>query len=223
MWENQINEVNAILFRFHNNQSPYLPTYNGIVELIALGKDGGESSLILSHLYFALNDLKDNYATHYEQDLWNKMEGFDFGDVEVYNHGELFYHLEALFKDVIKIGSPLTFKMYIDRYGLEPQENLNSNSDDSIPANDNKFNTMPLTDVKNFFNVLIKKRNPKGKIWMNQSDFETFIQRSFGLQTELKKPKINIGRGGKYAFETKTFTDLRSDNFKRSKSKYDWD
>ncbi|MEX2335803.1 MAG: hypothetical protein WD555_00860 [Fulvivirga sp.] len=256
MWENYINEINGILLRFFNKDSPDLPTYYDIQELVAIGKDSGERSLILSHLFFALDDLKNNLGEYFDPEHWDKSENYDWFETEFLNHFDLFNNLDTLFEDVKKIGSTLTFEMYIDRYCLEPQENQNSNSDDSIADNDNKFNTMPLEDVKNFFKVLTIKRNPKGQIWMNESDFETFIQRSFGDQMDLPKPKINIGGRGKYAlvklfwmyyelcqyediasnrlkapyfellknaFDTNTFIDLRSDNFKPSKSKYNWD
>jgi len=79
---------------------------------------------------------------------------------------------------------------------IERERNPNDGQNGQL---ENKFNSMPLEDVKNFFKVLTLKKNPKGKIWMSESDFETFIKRSFGLQTDLEKPSINIGRGGKYA------------------------
>ncbi len=63
----------------------------------------------------------------------------------------------------------------------------------------NKFNQMPIEEVKSHFLPLIQKKNPKGKIWMSNSDFEIFLKRSFGLQTDLSKPKINLGHGAKMA------------------------
>ncbi|WP_163377818.1 hypothetical protein [Cyclobacterium sp. SYSU L10401] len=255
MWENYINEINATLVRFFNKDSPDLPTYYDIQELVAIGKDSGERSLILSHLSFALDDLKANWFEYFDPEHWDKSENYDWVETEFLGHFDLFNNLDALFEDVKKIGSPLNFEMYIDRYCRNPEENQNLNRDDLIPPNDNKFNTMPIEDVRSFFKVLITKKNRDGKFWMNESEFETFIKRSFGLQKNLDKPIINIGRMGKYAlvklfwkyydlcqkediapnrlrkpylellknaFDTKKFDDLRIDNFKKSRSDYDW-
>jgi hypothetical protein len=64
---------------------------------------------------------------------------------------------------------------------------------------ENKFNQMPIDQVRYHFKPLIEKENPKGVIWMSASDFDIFIERSFGMQTDLSKPKINLGHGAKYA------------------------
>ena len=64
---------------------------------------------------------------------------------------------------------------------------------------ENQFNKMTIEDVKNHFKPLIIRENPDKKIWMTEGDFEIFMKRSFGGQTELPKPEINIGRRGKYA------------------------
>jgi len=63
----------------------------------------------------------------------------------------------------------------------------------------NKFNQMKIEDVRNHFLPLIKTKNPKKVIWMTTSDFEIFLKRSFDMQTDLSKPKINLGHGAKYA------------------------
>jgi len=62
-----------------------------------------------------------------------------------------------------------------------------------------KFNKMPIEEVRNHFKLLIEKENPRKTIWMTEGDFEIFMKRSFGGQTELPKPEINIGGTGKYA------------------------
>jgi hypothetical protein len=63
-----------------------------------------------------------------------------------------------------------------------------------------KFNKMPIEEVRKHLKLLIQKENPTiKKIWMTEGDFEIFMKRSFGGQTELSKPKINIGSTGKYA------------------------
>jgi len=123
---------------------------------------------------------------------------------------------------------------------------------------ENKFNQMPIEEVKSHFLPLIQKKNSKGIIWMSASDFDIFIKRSFGMQTDLSKskPKINLVYGAKYAivklfygfyekcqielltqnrnkgpfiellknaFDTSIFDNLTNENFKRDKSKWEWD
>ncbi len=65
----------------------------------------------------------------------------------------------------------------------------------------NKFNTIPIKEVIQFFEVLKTHRNKKGKgnFWMTEQDFNIFIKRSFNEETDLVKPKINIGSGDKLA------------------------
>lgn len=81
-----------------------------------------------------------------------------------------------------------------------------------------KFNTMPIEQVRSFFEPLIKTKNRDGQFWMTQENFEIFLRRSF-LEEELPKPQINIGRAGKGAvmklfFEYYEFciTELISEN-----------
>jgi hypothetical protein len=64
---------------------------------------------------------------------------------------------------------------------------------------ENKFNQMPIEEVRSHFLPLIQKKNRKGIIWMSASDFDIFIKRSFGMQTDLSPPKINLVYGAKYA------------------------
>jgi hypothetical protein len=64
---------------------------------------------------------------------------------------------------------------------------------------ENQFNTMPIEEVRKHFKPLIERKKPNGEMWMTEGDFEIFMKRSFGGQTELPKPKINIGGTGKFA------------------------
>lgn len=66
---------------------------------------------------------------------------------------------------------------------------------------ENKFNSMPIEEVREHFRPLTEKKNriSGGEIWMAKEDFEIFLRRSFGGETNLPKPKINIGSKGKYA------------------------
>lgn len=200
MWEDTFIRINSTLLRFFNQESPYLPTYNDIQELVALGKDESEKSLILSHLYHALDDLKANIGKYYDQERWNETPGYDWFDIEIGNYLDLFTQRDRLFEDVKKIGRPLFFSDYIDLHckDLGNKSNSNSNYDHPSPLK-NKFNTMPIKEVEDFFNVLTIKKNQKGENWMSPSDFETFIGRSFGGKSDLPKPHINIGNKGKYA------------------------
>jgi hypothetical protein len=77
-----------------------------------------------------------------------------------------------------------------------PEENL-LNLIDEVPQN--KFNSLRFEEVRNHFKPLFEKKNPSGQNWMKDEDFEIFLKRSFGLQTELPKPKINFGSTGKFA------------------------
>ena len=63
----------------------------------------------------------------------------------------------------------------------------------------NTFNSQPIEQIRDHFKGLIEKLNPRKKVWMTKEDFEKFIKRSFEGKTKLKKPKINIGYGGKFA------------------------
>lgn len=64
---------------------------------------------------------------------------------------------------------------------------------------ENKFNQMPIEEVRSHFKPLIEINNPKGIIWMTKEDFEIFIRKSFGEDESLEKPKINLGHGAKMA------------------------
>ncbi|EKB47250.1 hypothetical protein B879_04150 [Cecembia lonarensis LW9] len=64
---------------------------------------------------------------------------------------------------------------------------------------ENKFNQMPMDEVRQHFRPLIEKKNPKKKDWMTNKDFDIFLRRSFGGETDLPKPKITLGHGAKYA------------------------
>lgn len=63
----------------------------------------------------------------------------------------------------------------------------------------NTFKSIPIEQVRDHFKLLIEEKNPKKKDWMTKEAFEVFIKRSFEAQSQLPKPKINIGQGGKYA------------------------
>lgn len=65
--------------------------------------------------------------------------------------------------------------------------------------NENKFNQMPMDVVRQHFRPLIEKKNPKKKVWMTNEDFDIFLRRSFGGETDLPKPKITLCYGAKYA------------------------
>lgn len=78
----------------------------------------------------------------------------------------------------------------------KPNEPKQENKSSQI---ENKFNQMPMNEVRSHFLPLIEKENPSGQIWMKKEDFEIFLRRSFGGETNLHKPKINIGNRGKYA------------------------
>lgn len=156
------------------------------------------------------------------------------------------YELRILEKDILKSFK----KLQKSAKGKDPQTNGNGEEIE------NKFNQMPIEEVRSHFLPLIQKKNPKGQIWMSASDFEIFLKRSFGMQTDLSKPKINLVYGGKHAivklffgfyekcqnenftqnrnkipfiellknsFDTNWFDDLTNDNFKKDKSKYEWD
>jgi len=91
------------------------------------------------------------------------------------------------------------------------------NSEEEVPLI-NKFNTMPIEQVRSFFEPLVKTKNRDGQFWMTQENFEIFLRRSF-LEEELPKPQIKIGRAGKGAvmklfFEYYEFciTELISEN-----------
>lgn len=71
--------------------------------------------------------------------------------------------------------------------------------DNELGDIENKFNQMPMEEVRDHFLPLTKLKNRKKEIWMTEEDFKNFLRRSFGMQTNLSKPKINIGYGGKYA------------------------
>lgn len=95
----------------------------------------------------------------------------------------------------------------IDRVDLhQPASNDDSSPGTTDPKNNstegkvtkNRFNSMSIEDVRIFFEVLVKKRNNSGKIWMSESGFEIFVRRSFGKE-DLKKPKINLGSRDKMA------------------------
>lgn len=141
----------------------------------------------------------------------------------------------------------------------EIEKDLDQNSDpgntDKDKGTENKFNRMPMNEIRSHFKPLTEKKNPSGEIWMTLENFNIFLKRSFGGETHLLKPKINIGNRGKFAivklfylfyqkslnenlqenskkdpflnllkdaFDLDDFMDLRGDNFKVDKSKYDW-
>lgn len=62
---------------------------------------------------------------------------------------------------------------------------------------ENKFNSTPIELVINHFKQLTETENKDGEYWMTEEDFEIFIRRSFGLENNLPKPKINVGVTGK--------------------------
>lgn len=64
---------------------------------------------------------------------------------------------------------------------------------------ENKFNQMPMDEVREHFKQLIEKKNPNKDVWMTKQNFDVFLKRSFGGQTNLPKPNINIGNRGKFA------------------------
>jgi hypothetical protein len=58
---------------------------------------------------------------------------------------------------------------------------------------------MPLEKVINHFSPLKFEKNKSKVVWMEKDDFDLFIKRSICMQSQLPKPKINLGYGGKYA------------------------
>lgn len=64
---------------------------------------------------------------------------------------------------------------------------------------ENRFNQMPINEVRSHFLPLIEKKNPKKMVWMTNEDFDIFLRRSFGRDESLEKPKINLGHGAKLA------------------------
>lgn|GEM_PF-3259105 len=73
----------------------------------------------------------------------------------------------------------------------------------------NNFNSIPIEAIRDHFSPLIERKKSNDKIWMTKEDFEIFLKRSFGLQIELSKPKINVGSKGKFAL-VKLFHDFYS-------------
>jgi hypothetical protein len=62
----------------------------------------------------------------------------------------------------------------------------------------NRFNSMPIEQVRSFFEPLIKTKNRDMEFWMTEENFDIFLRRSFGKE-EFPKPQIKIGRAGKGA------------------------
>lgn len=62
----------------------------------------------------------------------------------------------------------------------------------------NRFNSLPMKDVIDFFSVLLEKENNCRETWMTEPEFNTFIRRSFA-EEDLEKPNINLGTTGKMA------------------------
>lgn len=82
---------------------------------------------------------------------------------------------------------------------VKPNPDESNIEDEDVPL-ENKFNTMPMVQVRSFFMLLVTKKNKDGIHWMTEEDFEIFLKRSFG-EIELPKPKINIGKAGKCAIK----------------------
>jgi hypothetical protein len=94
---------------------------------------------------------------------------------------------------------PRLFKKFEKIYDLPA---LQTKKEETAPPDENiknQFNTMLIEEVRKHFKPLIEIKKPNGEMWMTEGDFEIFMKRSFGGQTELPKPKINIGGTGKYA------------------------
>jgi hypothetical protein len=97
---------------------------------------------------------------------------------------------------------------------IESNSHLQSKTQESDKQDSlkNTFNSMPIEQVRDHFKPLTEKENQNGKIWMSNDDFEIFIQRSFGGNKELSKPKINIGSIGKGAI-IKLFHQFYSESY----------
>jgi hypothetical protein len=86
----------------------------------------------------------------------------------------------------------------LDRKLLEAEKKSKTDQETEIK---NTFNSMPIEEVREHFRPLTEKKNriSGGEIWMTKEDFEIFLRRSFGGESNLPKPKIKIGSKGKYA------------------------
>lgn len=163
---------------------------------------------------------------------------------------------EEEFKKISVIPTSQTqLQTVIDEIENDLGKNSNSGNKDGEQGIENKFNQMPINEVREHFKQLTERENKSGQIWMKNQDFEIFLNRSFGGIKHLPKPKININNRGKFAvvklfylyyqkclnedlqenrnkdpflnllkdaFDLDDFNDLRGDNFKGNKSKYDW-
>lgn len=103
----------------------------------------------------------------------------------------------TLYKIQMKVRS---LKKLIDEKTGEAQTDIPSIAkNDEVNQLENKFNQMPMNEVRSHFKPFIEKKNPKKIVWMTNEDFDIFLRRSFGKDESLEKPKINLCHGAKYA------------------------
>lgn len=110
---------------------------------------------------------------------------------------------KAVLNDLGKIITFYKFEQTVKRVNKLFDEKLGQFQEQEEEPRDfeNKFNSMPIEEVREHFRPLTEKENKVsgGEIWMTKEDFEIFLRRSFGGESNLPKPKINIGNTGKYA------------------------
>lgn len=104
------------------------------------------------------------------------------------------YELRTLQKEYLKMA-----KNAQKREETDKKESGETKPEDESIAIVNKFNSMPIEEVREHFRPLTEKENPKKKVWMTNEDFENFLKRSFGKEENLEKPKINLCHGAKMA------------------------
>ncbi|QDK81561.1 hypothetical protein EXU85_24305 [Spirosoma sp. KCTC 42546] len=77
----------------------------------------------------------------------------------------------------------------------------NSAKDSSEEKTDNKFNDMPLSEVKQWFMQLATRTNKDGQHFLTEDQVWQFINRAFlKNKPDSKKLKVNYGRDGKWNF-----------------------
>lgn len=91
------------------------------------------------------------------------------------------------------------FEQSISDTEVKPNPDESNIEYEEVPL-ENKFNTMPMVQVRSFFKPLVTKKNRDGKHWMTEEDFEIFLKRSFG-KIDLPKPNINFGKSDKGAIK----------------------